>query len=404
MEPTNNATAAPAWSPADLETTVIGRRTAWLLAGGFLSILLLVPVVDVVRSAVGHQDNDNILRVIAAPPALSEYPFPLQSTSHPLPDPARRFEQALENASWLRGQVHPWVRYAQADLLQSSTTDVIIGEKPWLFFRPGIEHLIGGGFLASHDRSDRDGPLTAVISFYRQCRQAGAFLLVVPIDDKAAIESVHLTGRSEPPLALENPDAGAWRQQLTDAGVAVLPVTDLLRRRAYDGDAYLHQDTHWTPATMLAIARRIAFHPVVSEHTGTRIWRRDARAVTSHGDLSRLLDLPARSSVAVPQSVQISQVSDGLSGSPWASDPTAPVLLLGDSFTNIYQSPELGWGEHAGLGAQLAFLLRTTIDVIAINGDGFHAPREQLAARPSSLSGKRLVLWVFAERSLSRRR
>ena len=402
------------WSPSDLDTTVIGRRTAWLLACGFLTILIVIPLVDVFQPLSGRRNDDDNdvrattnspLRVFAAPPALSDYPLPIHAQGQAMPDPARRFEQELERTSWLRGQVRPWVHSCLAVTLRSSTTDVIIGNKPWLFFRPGVGHLTGQGLITHTVDEHGSGlgeSLTSIIAFHRECAAAGATLIVVPINDKAAIESAHLIGQSGLSGPLENSATATWRERLSAAGVAVMPVTDLLRQRADDGDAYLHQDTHWTPATMLAVARRIAFHPLVSGHAGTRTWRRDPLSVTGHGDLARLLDLPVGSSMIVPQTVQIAQVRDPLSGSPWASDPTAPVLLLGDSFTNIYQASDLGWGEHAGLGAQLAFLLQTSVDVIATNGDGFHAPRQRLASRPSSLTRKRLVVWVFSERLVSR--
>jgi SGNH hydrolase-like domain, acetyltransferase AlgX len=409
MESAPQQTAASGWSPSDLDKTVIGRRTAWVLACGFLSIIILIPLVDVLQPEIVRRDDKRStaaspLRVFATLPALSDYPFPIHAQGQVIADPAQRFEQELEKSSWLRGQIRPWMHSGVTLTLRSSTTDVIMGSDSWLFFRPGVNHLVGPGFLTDHlggVGAKTDGPLASIIAFHRTCVLAGATLVVVPINDKAAIESAHLSKRNHLSRPLENPDSTTWREQLTNAGVVVLPVTGLLQQRASDGDAFLRQDSHWTPATMLAVARRIAFHPLVTDHAGTRAWRRDPLTVSGEGDLARLLELPAGSSAVVPQTVQIAQVRDPLSGVPWASESTAPVLLLGDSFANIYQSSDLGWGEHAGLGAQLAFLLRTTIDIIAINGDGFDAPRKQLASRPSPLSGKRLVLWVFAERSLS---
>ena len=57
-----------------------------------------------------------------------------------------------------------------------------------------------------------------------------------------------------------------------------------------------------------------------------------------------------------PQTVTIHQVQDA-AGRPWEPDPEADVLLLGDSFTNVFSLDPMGWGESAGLGPQLALAL-----------------------------------------------
>jgi len=44
------------------------------------------------------------------------------------------------------------------------------------------------------------------------------------------------------------------------------------------------------------------------------------------------------------------------------------VLLLHDSFANIYHRKKLEWGEGAGLGEQLMLGLGAGVQVIAING------------------------------------
>lgn len=89
----------------------------------------------------------------------------------------------------------------------------------------------------------------------------------------------------------------------------------------------------------------------------------------------------------------------------WSPDPQSPILLIGDSFTNIYAQPAMGWGDSAGLAEQLSFELGLPIDVIAINGGGALASRQallaELAQNPDRLAHTRLVIWQFATRELS---
>ena len=92
-------------------------------------------------------------------------------------------------------------------------------------------------------------------------------------------------------------------------------------------------------------------------------------------------------------------------GTPWEPDPKADVLLLGDSFTNIFSLEGMGWGLASGLGPHLALSLQRPIDVIAQNDSGAFATRQalsrELAAGSDRLAGKRVVIWEFASRELS---
>ncbi|MEO6603920.1 MAG: hypothetical protein ABIQ16_28815 [Polyangiaceae bacterium] len=87
------------------------------------------------------------------------------------------------------------------------------------------------------------------------------------------------------------------------------------------------------------------------------------------------------------------------------SDEKAEVLLLGDSFSNIFSLEGMGWGSAAGLGPQLALALQRPVDVIAQNDAGAFATRRtlarELAGDADRLQGKRVVIWEFASRELS---
>ena len=89
----------------------------------------------------------------------------------------------------------------------------------------------------------------------------------------------------------------------------------------------------------------------------------------------------------------------------WRRDERADILLMGDSFSNIYSHAALGWGRSAGLAEQLSLLLSRPLDAIIIDGGGAMAGRRQLAGDMARgrdrLAGKRLVIWQFASRELS---
>ena len=171
-------------------------------------------------------------------------------------------------------------------------------------------------------------------------------------------------------------------------------------------DPYLRTDTHWTPAAMDRVAGQLAAE--VIERLGppgrpVAYERRPVR-VSGIGDIARMLRLPPAAGRFPPQEVTIRRVTTP-EGAPWRPERGAEVLLLGDSFTNVYSQDALGWGGGAGLAEQLAFHLRRPVDRIAVNAGGAHTTREALARaaprRPGRLDGVRLVIYQFADRELS---
>jgi alginate O-acetyltransferase complex protein AlgJ len=133
-------------------------------------------------------------------------------------------------------------------------------------------------------------------------------------------------------------------------------------------------------------------------------WTQVPLQVERVGDLVDMLKLPDGQTLFRPQRVTIHQVQDG-AGAPWQPDPKGDVLLLGDSFTNVFSLEPMGWGSAAGLAPQLALALGRGVDVIAQNDSGAFATRQalarELAAGQDRLAGKRVVIWEFASRELA---
>jgi alginate O-acetyltransferase complex protein AlgJ len=116
-----------------------------------------------------------------------------------------------------------------------------------------------------------------------------------------------------------------------------------------------------------------------------------------------MLKLPAQQALYKKQQVTIQQVQtpDGEAVYPTRD---ADILLLGDSFSNIYSFGGMNWGEAAGFAEQLSYYLQRPFDAIINNAGGSYVTRQQLArdmARGKDrLRGKRLVIWQFAMRDL----
>jgi hypothetical protein len=122
------------------------------------------------------------------------------------------------------------------------------------------------------------------------------------------------------------------------------------------------------------------------------------------GDILRMLKLPAGQKAYDLQEVETKQVLVG--NALWRPNKEARVLLLGDSFCNIFSLESMGWGESAGFAEQLSRALGgQPLDCILRNSDGSFATREflsrELARGRDRLVGKKVVVWEFAVRELA---
>jgi len=135
----------------------------------------------------------------------------------------------------------------------------------------------------------------------------------------------------------------------------------------------------------------------VAADPGYRIERVEVR---SRGDIARMLDLPDAAALFPPEAVWLRRVLLP-DGSAWRSTREADVLLLGDSFTNIYSLESMGWGTSAGFAEQLSYSLRRPVDRLTQNDQGSFATRAMLQREPGRLDGKRVVIYQFAVRELA---
>jgi alginate O-acetyltransferase complex protein AlgJ len=202
------------------------------------------------------------------------------------------------------------------------------------------------------------------------------------------------------------------RAELERAPVLVFdPAAELVRAaRASGRPQYLATDTHWRPEAMGLVARRLAAfvrENVKLPDVPRQAWRREQLAVKGLGDIAVMMKLPAGQRLYPPETAELGQLylGQGEAQRQWRPEVAADVLLLGDSFSNIYSAAGMGWGEDAGLAEQLSFELGRPVDALVRNDSGAYATREmlsrELARGFDRLAGKRVVIWQFAARELA---
>jgi hypothetical protein len=400
----------------------------------FLIALAMLPAIDWMGSRRGGAGAsrvwDHLLglpqaisdRVAAGADAASPW-MRIVSVSRVMVEHLTTFETALEDESPVGFLLRPPAQRLMSGWLGVGNERVYVGRGGWLFYRQDVDYVIGRGFLDSRQLArratlDRDhavapspDPRPAILRFAEDLRARGISLVVMPIPVKPTVHPDQLGGAEWSPgaPAVHNPSFQAFVEELRRAGVLVFDPTDTFARlRAEaDGPAYLATDTHWRPEAMQRVAEGLV--TFLGAHVklppappaGYQVEPREARHL---GDTAAMLDLPAGQTLYRPEQVSLRFVT-GPDGDPWRSARDADVLLLGDSFSNMYSLATMGWGEAAGLAEQISYLLQRPVDRIVQNDQGAHATRALLAreaqGQDDRLSGKRVVIWQFAARELA---
>ncbi|HSZ78867.1 MAG TPA: hypothetical protein VK775_15795 [Chthoniobacterales bacterium] len=323
-------------------------------------------------------------------------------------------EKAMENESVVSLWLRPRLQAILTEGLHAGSEQVYPGHDGWLFYRPDVDYITGPPFLDAMQLKQRaktsgvePDPIKAIVDFRNQLAARGIDLIVMPVPVKACVDSEMMVGNGSQKKLLQNESFDDFKVLAERRGVQVFdPASLLMERKAKEGGAplYLATDTHWRPETMEWVARQLAAYlgrPGPLQGEGLRVAEKE---ISAYGDILTMLKLPAGDNFYHPQKVAIQQVLMG--NALWHSNPEARVLLLGDSFCNIYSLEPMGWGESAGFAEHLSQALGgQPVDCILRNSDGSFATREilshELARGRDRLAGKKVVVWEFAVRELS---
>ena len=329
----------------------------------------------------------------------------------PAPEPVR---QTLEAEAQRHGGYSKWIaanapfRRALQRWLSARAKSIhaLIGREGFLFYRRSLSYLLGGEPTA---QAPGKNPLPVFVEFARYLAREGVDLLVVLVPPKAEVYpdklplSRALRASLKPQsLPLVHPEGRKFLRDLSAAGVEVLDLLpSLLSRRLQKGAPLLYQpqDTHWTSAGLQLAADQLAAR--VRRYRwfgalGSQRQRFTTRSVAlrRYGDLhSRLLDGEQRR--YRPQALRANQVL--FDGKPCDDDQQSPIVVLGDSFTGVFQRTE---PQSAGLSAHLARALGHRVDLVMSYGSGPNVRQKLLRRGPVDLRRRKLVIWVQAAREL----
>ncbi|HOS92238.1 MAG TPA: hypothetical protein PLQ54_02915, partial [Armatimonadota bacterium] len=276
----------------------------------------------------------------------------------------------------------------------------LIGREGWLFFRGDLEYLLSGELRGQPDERD---PYPAIVDFRNQLAAKGIDLLVVFIPTKAEVYPERISAAAPPGARpYVAPYCRKLMAELAEAGVELVDLLPaFIDARAPAPDAlYQDCDAHWTNRAVRLAASRIA----------ERVRRYDwydglagqPEAYTTRpatfrrrGDLCDML-APDEKLAFRPQELTALQVV-GPDGQLYVDDPSSPIVVLGDSFTGVFELEDC---QHAGLTAHLARELGVPVDLVMAQGSGPTIRGQFVRRGAEAIARKKLVIWTVVSRDL----
>jgi lysophospholipase L1-like esterase len=360
------------------------NRGPSLFVAVLFALTLFIPGVTQLGIEMGRGEVPQAFDLFARPPVVSHL---------------RAYEATLESESWLASRLRPWMQYARFVLLNDPGEKAVRGRDGWFFYKPGLEYLTQRIPLGP----SAGDPLPAIIDFRDQLAARGIHLVVMPVPNKETIYPGQLSSRASSIPAAISDTTRSLLQRLKSAEVDVVDLFDLFgnskSRLPGTNTWYLATDSHWSPAGVEAAAREVArrlLEPQRVEQGSTQYTSQPA-PIQRVGDVVRMLDAPRIEARVGLERVLCTQVVQAATAGFYKDDPSAQVLVLGDSFLRIYQQDEPG---AAGFVAHLAMELRQPVASIISDGGASTLVRQELHRRPAFLRNKRVVIWEFVERDI----
>lgn len=413
------------------EAVTFGARSAWFFVALFLVLIALPPIWrNAAEFAKGAEGWAPVREFFRFPSPEAEALLVTKKERDPsvvrerpnLRDQIQAFEEKLDEDTPFSEALRRWTQTALVKWRREGNRKTVIGRGGWLFYRPALDSLTGYGPMTREPRSVADdptlppweGPRDVILEFGAQLREFGVELVLVPVPVKPMIYSEWLGAGSSGHGVIRHPDAERFYTALREDGIEVLDLADAFygMREAGKGvtPLFLKQDTHWTPRGAQVAAE------LVADFLRSRPWfeglasdpgRFEVReeTVVHSGDLVGNLDLGEGQEFFQGEEARVEKVIDRSTGKAvHLEDKDSPIVLLGDSFTNIYRQEDMEWGTGAGFAEHLARQLGMTLDVIAFNGQASTGVRKELATRRGSArlmrEKKKAVVWTIAARDL----
>ncbi|HEX7511042.1 MAG TPA: hypothetical protein VF335_07070, partial [Chitinivibrionales bacterium] len=278
------------------------------------------------------------------------------------------------------------------------------GKDDWVFFRKDIDFLNAGDLST---QAPEKNPIPRLVEFRRLLEKTNTALLFVVVPNKSEVYFDKLPGRAPADAsAMINPYGRKFLKDAQDSGIEVIDLLPLFlaakqNDAEYNEAVYQKQDTHWTlrglDIAAGAIADRIKQYEWYAQTSKTPIhYSLKDTTFPRQGDI--VDKLAAADQASYPAVMLRAKQVFTPQGTPFKpSNPQAPILLIGDSFTGVFEIVDC---KAAGVGARIAEKTNTPVDIITSWGGGPQVREKMLRARKKDLPAKRVVIYMMVERDL----
>lgn len=302
-------------------------------------------------------------------------------------------EQNAKNRGFLDG-VRNWLNRFPDEQMG------LVGTNEWLFFRRSAETLVKSGI-----QSQIKTAIDHITEFKTYLDNKGINFLFVVIPDKEMIYFDKFS--NEIPLPQINIICTHERELLLQLQKANIETIDLLpeflesKENDHNYSEFLYQkdDTHWSNRGIEIaadlIAQRIREYSWYNDLQKRDYFTSDTFAERT-GDIVERLPQNIQGNFP-PQKVLAKQVFNLPDTTLFKSDKHASVMLIGDSFTGVFESVDC---KGSGIGANIAAKTNLQIDIITSWGGGPLVRNKALRMRQNELSSKRLVVYMMVSRDI----
>lgn len=293
---------------------------------------------------------------------------------------------------------------------ESDGRQVVEGIDGWLFLKEELAHIGAGVFwgdaapaVSRTAKKEYSDPLPAIVEFSRALEEKGITLYLMIVPPKALVYADKL----DPAIVDVKEESLVYEKfydQLEERGVNVIDLLpELLAQAKENSHLYCKTDTHFSGDGLLMFAERAA--EVIKregwyeDHGGEELIH-SVQKVSISGDLARMAG-----ENDLREEITIHVVVDKKTAKPVDSDPTSPVILLGDSHTLVFSAGGDLHARGAGLFDNLSEKLGSAVDLLGIRGSGATPARIKLYQRSKQdsdyLKGKKVLIYTFAARELT---
>jgi alginate O-acetyltransferase complex protein AlgJ len=277
------------------------------------------------------------------------------------------------------------------------------GKDGWLFFRKDLEYGTGGDLA---NQPYEKNPISHIVELKKFLDKQNVSLLFVGVPNKAEVyfEKLPFDAPSDP-LTIVNPYERKFLSDLQDSGVEVIDLLPVFLKaktedRVHSETVYQKQDTHWTTRGLQIaaglIAQRIKSYSWFEDVSNSKTAFTGIDTITVRpGDIVERLPEQLRVKYS-PAELKAHQIKNP-DGSLFKSSKDAPIILMGDSFTGVFESVDC---KSAGVGANIAEKTGLSIDIITSWGGGPLVREKFMRQRQESLGSKRIVIYMMVARDL----